>query len=78
MHVALMRGRESKKNRHGIFSGKADKMAVLLFDSERSRWRAEEEWHPQQRGIFTADGSSLFAGAQDALPGVLDGQTEQW
>lgn len=42
---------------YGIFAGKANKTAVLLFSSERARWVADERWHPQQTGQFLADGS---------------------
>ncbi len=41
---------------YGIFAGKADKVAVLRFSTERARWVAEEEWHPQQAGQRLADG----------------------
>lgn len=42
---------------YGIFSGQADQLAVFLFTAERSRWVADEQWHPQQVGIRHADGS---------------------
>lgn len=42
---------------YGIFGGKADKTAVLIFDSERARWVADEEWHPSQKGVLRPDGS---------------------
>ena len=42
---------------YGIFSGKADKTAVLRFSAERARWVADERWHPQQVGQFLTDGS---------------------
>jgi proteasome accessory factor C len=41
---------------YGIFSGKANKIAVLRFSPERSRWIADERWHPQQSGQFLMDG----------------------
>jgi len=41
---------------YGIFGGKADKIAVLRFTSERARWVADERWHPEQQGQFLADG----------------------
>ncbi len=37
---------------YGIFSGKANKVAVLLFSVERARWVADERWHPEQKGQF--------------------------
>jgi proteasome accessory factor C len=42
---------------YGIFGGRADKLAVLLFTPERARWVAEENWHPEQQGKRLEDGS---------------------
>ncbi|MEO6080902.1 MAG: WYL domain-containing protein [Steroidobacteraceae bacterium] len=41
---------------YGIFGGKADKVAVLVFTAERARWVADERWHPQQEGTWLEDG----------------------
>jgi predicted DNA-binding transcriptional regulator YafY len=41
---------------YGIFSGKANKIAVLRFSAERARWVADERWHPEQAGQFLTDG----------------------
>lgn len=41
---------------YGIFSGKANKTAVLRFSRERARWVADERWHPQQAGQYLTDG----------------------
>lgn len=41
---------------YGIFSGKANKVAVLRFSPERARWVADERWHPEQSGQFLTDG----------------------
>jgi predicted DNA-binding transcriptional regulator YafY len=41
---------------YGIFSGRANKTAVLRFSAERSRWVADERWHPRQVGQFLTDG----------------------
>jgi proteasome accessory factor C len=41
---------------YGIFGGKADKVAVLLFTEERAKWVAEEEWHPKQQGRRLGNG----------------------
>jgi proteasome accessory factor C len=41
---------------YGIFSGKANKTAVLRFSAERARWVADERWHPQQAGQLLTDG----------------------
>lgn len=42
---------------YGIFSGKANKTALLRFTPERARWVADERWHPHQSGQFMTDGS---------------------
>ena len=42
---------------YGIFSGDDIEWAVLRFTPQRARWVAQEQWHPQQRGRFEADGS---------------------
>ncbi len=41
---------------YGIFGGKADKEAVLVFSAERARWVADESWHPEQKGKYVEDG----------------------
>ncbi len=41
---------------YGIFSGTEVKWAVLRFSPERSRWVAQEKWHPRQRGRPLGDG----------------------
>lgn len=41
---------------YGIFAGKANKTAVLLFSAERARWVSDESWHPEQVGSFRIDG----------------------
>jgi len=41
---------------YGIFSGRANKTAVLHFSAERARWVADERWHPRQSGQFLTDG----------------------
>ena len=41
---------------YGIFAGKANKIAVLLFSAERARWVADERWHPRQNGEYHIDG----------------------
>ena len=40
----------------GIFSGAANKTAVLRFTPQRARWVAEEQWHPQQTSRWCDDG----------------------
>ena len=51
---------ESKLNAHfasafGIFAGKPKHTAVLRFTPERSRWVADETWHPKQKGRFDGE-----------------------
>jgi proteasome accessory factor C len=41
---------------YGIFSGKADNTAILLFSEKIARWVSREQWHPDQQGEFLADG----------------------
>lgn len=41
---------------YGIFSGQANKTAVLRFSAERARWVADERWHPEQTGQYLTDG----------------------
>jgi len=41
---------------YGIFGGRADKEAVLVFSAERARWVADEVWHPEQKGKYLEDG----------------------
>jgi len=42
---------------YGIFAGIADKQAVLRFMPQRARWVADEQWHPDQHGIWLDNGS---------------------
>jgi proteasome accessory factor C len=42
---------------YGIFAGQPKHTAILRFTSDRARWVAEEQWHPQQQGHFHEDGS---------------------
>lgn len=42
---------------YGIFSGKPIATARLLFSAHRAQWVSEEAWHPDQRGVFLADGN---------------------
>jgi predicted DNA-binding transcriptional regulator YafY len=42
---------------YGIFSGKADQVAVLRFSPQRSRWIAKERWHPEQEMTVAPDGA---------------------
>ncbi len=41
---------------YGIFGGKPVHTAVLRFSSQATRWVADEQWHPDQQGIWLGDG----------------------
>lgn len=41
---------------YGIFAGAQVQWAVLRFSAERSRWVAQERWHPDQQGHPLPDG----------------------
>ena len=41
---------------YGIFSGAADKIAILHFTPFRARWVAEEQWHPKQQSRWLPNG----------------------
>jgi predicted DNA-binding transcriptional regulator YafY len=45
---------------YGIFSGGTVRWARLRFSTERARWVAQEQWHPEQSGKFESDGSCLL------------------
>ena len=51
---------EELASSYGIFSGKADKLAVLRFSPKQARWVASENWHPTQVGRFENDGSYVL------------------
>ena len=40
----------------GIFSGQADKTAVLEFNKKYAQWVADEIWHPEQKGEWLENG----------------------
>jgi len=42
---------------YGIFTGAPRALARLRFTSERARWVAAEQWHPEQQASWLADGS---------------------
>ncbi len=45
---------------YGIFAGAEVEWAKLRFSPEHARWVASEQWHPEQRSAFAADGSYLL------------------
>jgi len=60
---------------YGIFSGPADNTAVLKFTSEMSRWIAEEQWHPDQKGSYDDEGAWTlelpFSSARELVMDIL-------
>lgn len=58
---------------YGIFSGKANKVAVLYFSAHSARWVADERWHPEQQGQFLVDGKyELRIPYRDAHELIMD------
>lgn len=58
---------------YGIFSGKANKIAVLRFSAHSARWVADEKWHPEQQGQFLVDGKyELRIPYRDARELIMD------
>jgi predicted DNA-binding transcriptional regulator YafY len=45
---------------YGIFAGKDVRWAKLRFTPARSRWVANEDWHPNQKSAFETDGSYVL------------------
>ena len=45
---------------YGIFTGRADKVAVLRFNELAARWVGEEEWHPGVRSEPQGDGGVIL------------------
>ncbi len=41
---------------YGIFSGQSTEIARLRFSKTRSRWVANEQWHPEQHGVLDSEG----------------------
>jgi len=60
---------------YGIFSGPAEHTAKLRFTAEMSRWVAEEQWHPDQKGSYDADGAwhleLPFSSARELVMDIL-------
>ena len=60
---------------YGIFSGPAEHLAELKFTPEMSRWIAEEQWHPDQRGSYDDEGAWTlelpFSSARELVMDIL-------
>ncbi|MBN2864955.1 MAG: WYL domain-containing protein [Thiotrichales bacterium] len=41
---------------YGIFSGQADKFAILNFSPYQARWVKDQQWHPKQTAKWLEDG----------------------
>ena len=63
---------------YGIFGGRADKVAVLLFTRERARWVADEVWHPEQQGKWLEDGSYELRIPYNRSTGARHGYLATW
>ena len=57
-HVALRELEAALDAGYGIYGGGDAKLkwATLLFDADAAQWVANEEWHPQQKSRWLADG----------------------
>jgi proteasome accessory factor C len=60
---------------YGIFSGPAINTAKLRFTPEMSRWVADEQWHPDQKGAFDEQGAWTlelpFSSARELVMDIL-------
>ena len=60
---------------YGIFSGPAEHTAILKFTPEMSRWIADEQWHPDQKGSYDNEGAwSLelpFSSARELMMDIM-------
>ena len=57
---------------YGIFAGKPKRKALLRFTPERTRWVAEERWHPEQKGRYDGNHYLLEIPYSDDRELVLD------
>jgi len=51
---------EALASGYGIFGGRDTRWARLRFSPVRARWVAAEQWHPDQRAHFEADGAYVL------------------
>jgi len=60
---------------YGIFSGPAEHTAKLRFTPEMSRWVADEQWHPAQKGAWDEQGAWTlelpFSSARELVMDIL-------
>jgi predicted DNA-binding transcriptional regulator YafY len=55
--VALKQVEADMDGGYGIYAGAKRRWATLLFAAQAAQWVSREEWHPEQRGKWLADGS---------------------
>ena len=60
---------------YGIFSGERVQWARLRFQPDRARWVAAEQWHPEQRAAYDAQGRYVlelpYSDARELMMDVL-------
>ena len=54
--VASSEMHDHYESAYGIFSGKAEQTACLVFKEKIARWVSNENWHPEQQGQYLEDG----------------------
>lgn len=58
---------------YGIYAGRRQQWAVLVFNPQAAQWASREEWHPQQQGRWVKDGSwQLRVPYSDATELIMD------
>ncbi len=55
--VSLERVEADMDGGYGIYAGAKRRWATLLFDAQAAQWVSREEWHPEQRGRWLAEGT---------------------
>lgn len=60
---------------YGIFTGKAEFLAVLEFTKTRANWVADEHWHPEQKSKWLKNGhyqqSIPFSDSRELIMDIL-------
>jgi len=60
---------------YGIFTGKANNLAILEFKNSRANWVADEQWHPGQKSQWLENGhyqlSIPFSDSRELLMDIL-------
>ena len=63
---------EQLESAFGIFSGKADKTALLKFNQHRARYIEKEQWHPKQQGKWQGDEYLLTIPYHNPIELIMD------